>query len=185
MVRVRSSIMGTTGAKRTLTALPQVTVPLLPSPVTCATLVFPGGTVLTVQRRVCDYCKRTIYEQGRARIIEAARLSAGTEPVEELLGRLEDSKHSRDRRRLADVAILLEEYAREGTLERPRELNHLRAELREIKAGDVRLTFYEFIDQVHSVRVTRLTTGFIKRQQRTSRREIDRGLWVIREDRRA
>jgi hypothetical protein len=102
--------------------------------------------------------------------------------VEELLVRLEASKKARDLQRLADVAILLEEYAREGTLETPRELNHLRAELWEIKPGDVRLTFYELTDSLHSVGITRLTTGFIKRQERTPRREIDRGLWVMGED---
>jgi hypothetical protein len=107
---------------------------------------------------------------------------AGDQPVEELLVRLEASKKARDLQRLADVAILLEEYAREGTLETPRELNHLRAELWEIKPGDVRLTFYELTDSLHSVGITRLTTGFIKRQERTPRREIDRGLWVMGED---
>jgi hypothetical protein len=102
--------------------------------------------------------------------------------VEELLARLEASKKAQDLQRLADAAVLLEEYAREGALEVPRELNHLREELWEIKPGDVRLTFYELTDGLHSVRVTRLTTGFIKRQRRAPRREIDRGLWVIRED---
>jgi hypothetical protein len=63
-------------------------------------------------------CGRTIYEQGRARIIEAARVLAGDQPVEELLVRLEASKKARDLQRLADVAILLEEYAREGHLRR-------------------------------------------------------------------
>jgi hypothetical protein len=83
--------------------------------------------------------------------------------VEELLARLEASKKAQDLQRLADAAVL-------------------REELWEIKPGDVRLTFYELTDGLHSVRVTRLTTGFIKRQRRAPRREIDRGLWVIRED---
>lgn len=137
---------------------------------------------MTVQRGRCKDCGRTVYEYGRARIIEAARLLDGTEPVEELLARLEVSKKRQDERRLADAALLLEEYAGEGTLEIPRQLNHLREELWEIKPGDVRLTFYELTDDLHSVHITRLTTGFIKRQQRAPRREINRGLWVIRED---
>jgi hypothetical protein len=137
---------------------------------------------LTVQRRRCKDCGRTVYEQGRARIIEAARLLDGTEPVEELLARMEASKKKQDEQRRADTAILLEEYAREGTLETPRSLNHLRDELWEIKPGDVRLTFYELTDPLHSVHITRLTTGFIKRQELAPRSEIDRGLWVIRED---
>jgi hypothetical protein len=145
-------------------------------------LLAGGGTVLTVQRWRCTACGRTIYEQGRARIIEAARTRAGEEPVEELLTRLESSRKPKDVDRFADAALVLEEYAREGTLEIPRELNHLREELWEIKPGDVRLTFYELNDAIHAVRVTRLATGFIKRQQRAPRREINRGLWVVRED---
>jgi hypothetical protein len=137
---------------------------------------------LTVQRRRCNDCGRTIYEQGRARIIEAARVRTGNEPVEELLVRLENSRRSEDTQRLAGVAIQLEAYAQEGTLEIPRELNHLRDDLWEIKAGDARLTFYKVTDDLHPVPVARLTSGFIKKQERAPRREIDKGLWVIRED---
>jgi hypothetical protein len=137
---------------------------------------------MTVQRRRCTDCGRTIYEQGPGRIIEAARTMAGDEPAEELLVQLESSTKPRDISRFADIALVLEDYAREGTLEIPRELNQLREDLWEIKPGDVRLTFYEPSDDVHPVQVTRLATGFIKKQQQAPLREINRGLWVIRQD---
>ena len=104
-------------------------------------------------------CGRTIYEQGRERIIEAARTLAGEEPAEELLARLEASGRQKDVERLADTVIVLEDYARKGELEMPRELNKLRDGLWELKAGDVRLPFYELGDRAHSLVVARLTSG--------------------------
>lgn len=141
-----------------------------------------GGTVLTVQQGRCSDCGRTVYEQGRARIIEAACTRAGSQLVEEFLGQLQKSCKRKDVQRLADVATLLEEYARLGTLKIPRELNQLRGDLWEIKPGDVRLTFYEFTDVIHPVRVARLATGFLKTQLRTQRHQVDKALWVVRED---
>jgi hypothetical protein len=62
----------------------QVTRLLLPFLVICATLVFPGGTVLTVQllqRRECPACGRTTYGRGEARVIEAARTAIGLHEI--------------------------------------------------------------------------------------------------------
>jgi hypothetical protein len=137
---------------------------------------------LTVQRGRCEICGRTLYEHGRARIIEAARTSSGREPAEEFFSAMEVSRHRRDIQRLADAATLLEEYANEGTLERPRELNHLRYELWEIKPGDVRLPFYELADISHGLLVVRLTSGFLKTQRFTQQQHINWGLRVARED---
>lgn len=142
-----------------------------------------GGTVLTVQQRRCEICGRTVYEDRRSRIIEAARVKSGEEPAEKFIAGLLGSRRRKDADRLADVVQVLKDYAIEGTLEIPRELNELRGELRELKAGDVRLPFYEFTDDSHPKTVTRLTSGFIKKQGETPRHEIDNGLWVIREDR--
>jgi hypothetical protein len=117
------------------------------------------------------------------RIIEAARTLGGDEPAEEFLGRLERSRKRKDTQRLADIAIVFEEYGQTGSLKIPRELNELRGGLREIKAGDTRFSFYELTDSDHSAVVTRLTGGFLKGTLRTPRGEIDKGLWVMGEDR--
>ena len=138
---------------------------------------------MTVQRRRCSACGRTVYEQGRARLIEAALTSDGREPAEEFLAKIEASRNWKDTNRLADVATLLEDYARFGRLEIPRELNHLRDELWEIKPADVRLPFYETNDTAHELTIVRLTSGFFKTQLLTQRRHINWGLRVMREDR--
>jgi hypothetical protein len=141
---------------------------------------------LTVHRQTCGDCGRTVYASGQMRIIEAARISEGIEPVEAFLRGLETSRKGRSAQkntlRLADIAIRIETYARTGNLETPRELNDLRDGLREIKAGDVRLPFYELIDENHLAMIARLTSGFFKGTQETPRKQIAKGLWVMRED---
>jgi hypothetical protein len=113
-----------------------------------STAAHRGGTVLTVHRQTCLHCGRTVYECGQARIIEAARTHDGKEPVEEFLRRLEKPRRAKNTQRLADIAIVFEEYGRTGTLDIPRELNDLRrGGLWEIKAGDVRFPFFEFTDK--------------------------------------
>lgn len=112
-----------------------------------------------------------------------ARTSTGREPVEEFLAELEKSKKWKDTERIADIADLLEKYARFGQLEIPRELNYLRGDLWEIKPGDVRLPFYEVNDASHNITVVRITGGFFKTQLLTQRRHINWGLRVVREDR--
>jgi hypothetical protein len=139
---------------------------------------------LTVHKQTCAHCGRTVYECGQARIIEAARTSSGDEPAEEFLQRLERSQKGKNTRRLADVAIVFEQFARTGTLEIPRELNDLRrGGLWEIKADDTRFPFYEFTDGDHSATIARLTSGFLKGTPKTPRKEIDNALWVMGEDR--
>jgi hypothetical protein len=123
-----------------------------------------------------------VYECGHTRIIEAARTRDGEEPAEEFMQRLEDSKKKSDLQRFADVAIVFEEYGSRGTLRVPRELNQLRDGLWEIKAGDIRFPFYEMTDGHHPAVVARLTGAFTKGTRRTPRREIDRALWVMKED---
>lgn len=138
---------------------------------------------MTVHRQTCLHCGRTVYECGQARIIEAARTRNGEEPTEEFLQKLERSRKAKNTERLANIAIVFEEYGRTGTLEFPRELNDLGRGLREIKAGDARFPFYEINDNVHPSVITRLTSGFPKGTIRTPRGEIDKALWVMREDR--
>jgi hypothetical protein len=117
------------------------------------------------------------------RIIEAALTLDGEEPVEECFRKLRDSRRKGDTQRLADIALVFEEYGRRGTLRIPRELNELRDDLREFKVGDVRFPFYEVDDGKHPSIVARLTGGFQKQTLRTPRQQIDKALWVMREDR--
>lgn len=143
-------------------------------------------TVQTVQRRGCPVCGRTIYAEGAARIIEAARTNKeGQDLVDEFL----TTKPWLRRRkatlvREADVAIVLDEYARTGTLRIPLELNDLDLSigLREIKAGPGRFPFYEVTDERHAVTVTRLTHGFPKGPNLTPHGELDKAKWVMRQD---
>jgi len=116
-------------------------------------------------------------------MIEAARTVNGKSPVDDYLMALERSRKSKDRERVATIAILLEDYADHETLAVPRELNDLRDGIRELKPGDVRLPFFE-VGGSRSGAI-RLTHGFLKRQRRTPREEIDMAIWVRKQDREA
>lgn len=84
-------------------------------------------------------------------------------------------------RRLADIVVVLEDFARSGVLEVPRELNYLREDIWEIKAGDARLPFFYVNDTRHGTAV-RITSGFSKQQEETPAQQINKALWVWRED---
>ena len=115
-------------------------------------------------------------------MIEAARVPACGTPVDDFLCQLE--RDGRDGRlRLADLAIRFEDFARTGTLQVPRELRDLRDGIREIKAGDVRVLFFD--TACSSKPAVRLTNGFRKRTQKTPRRSIDQAMWVRGKDLRA
>ena len=74
-------------------------------------------TVQVLQRGECTACGRTIYAQGSARIIEAARTSRGEDLVDEYLVRKPWMLRRKNTIvREADVAIVFEEYARTGVL---------------------------------------------------------------------
>lgn len=132
-------------------------------------------TVQTVQRGECAACGRTVYAQGAAKIIEAARAAGGQDLVDDYLT---NKPWLLWRRRVlvieADVALRFDEYARTGILRHPLELNNLDLSigLREIKAGPARFPFYELTDSLHAVTVTRLTHGFTKGGDKTAPREI-------------
>lgn len=109
--------------------------------------------------------------------IEAAFDRAGQAPA---VGFFDDLLRAKRTRPFAgDAAQRLEDFARAGRLEVPRELNRLHDELWEIKAQRVRLPLYYATADCADVRVTH---GFLKNSQKTPRREIDRGLAIIRED---
>lgn len=106
-------------------------------------------------------------------------LPDGECPADEFLVALENSRKPKDRDRLAAILMLFEDYA-EGELEIPRELNDLRDGVREIKAGDVRLPFFE-VDGTKTGAI-RLTHGFVKRGEKAPREQIDKASWIRRED---
>lgn len=113
-------------------------------------------------------------------MIEAARTTTGECRADEFIKKLENSRSDKDMARLADILVRLERFAMTGTLAVPRELNDLREGIREIKAGDVRLPFFD-VPQSTSGAI-RLTSGFLKKSWRTPRRHIDEAIWVRRED---
>ena len=142
-------------------------------------------TVQTVRRGGCAACGRTIYAQGAARIIEAARAAGGQDLIDEyltkkpwLLWRKEVLVNE------ANVALRFDEYARIGTLRIPLELNDLDLTigLREIKVGVARFPFYELTDSQHAVTVTRLTHGFTKGTEQTPPREIRKAKAIMQLD---
>jgi len=116
-------------------------------------------------------------------IIEAARLADGTEPVWEYLDPLMKSRRrgGENLRRMADIVVVLDDFASTGILEVPRELNYLRDDIWEIKAGDARLPFFYVNDQRHGA-AARITSGFTKRQEETPAKQINKALWIRRED---
>ncbi|GHE43842.1 hypothetical protein GCM10017673_52480 [Streptosporangium violaceochromogenes] len=135
---------------------------------------------MPVRRTPCPDCGRTYYEWGAAKMIEAARTTTGECRADEFIKKLENSRKPKDAQRLADILVRLERFAATGTLAVPRELNDLRDGIREIKAGDVRLPFFD-VPRTFSGAI-RLTGGFLKRSWRTPRNHIDEAIWVRRED---
>lgn len=113
-------------------------------------------------------------------MIEAARTASGECRADAFISGLESSRSRRDADRLADVLVRFERYAMTGTLAVPRELNDLEQGLREIKAGDVRLPFFDVPKS--PTNAIRLTSGFIKRTWMTPRKYINEALWIRRED---
>jgi hypothetical protein len=116
-------------------------------------------------------------------MIEVARTRAGEVRADAFIVELERraARGKQDAlRRLSDIAIRFEEYAQMGTLRIPLELNQLTDNIWEIKAGDVRLPFFEVPESPSGA--VRLTSGFIKGTWRTPRKFIDEAEWVRRED---
>ncbi|MFB8209199.1 type II toxin-antitoxin system RelE/ParE family toxin [Streptomyces sp. NPDC056010] len=135
----------------------------------------------TVQRTMCTDCNRITYERGATLMIEAARTTEGKFEAEEFIADLENKiRRKGNLQRLADIAVRMEEFADRGALRIPLQLNHLRDDIWEIKAGDVRLPF--FYCEHFTGKTVRLTHGFLKESQKTPRKHIVKALWVMRED---
>ncbi|MFE6893600.1 type II toxin-antitoxin system RelE/ParE family toxin [Streptomyces sp. NPDC057694] len=114
-------------------------------------------------------------------MIEAARTMEERFEADEFIADLEKNfKRRGNLQRLADIAIRLEEFAESGTLRVPLQLNHLRDEVYEVKAGDVRLPF--FYCTHFTGKTVRLTHGFLKKSEKTPRKHIDKAFWVMRKD---
>lgn len=114
-------------------------------------------------------------------MIEAARTTEGRFEADEFISDLEKkAKRRGNMQRLAEIAVRLEDFAERGKLRVPMQLNHLRGDIWEIKAGDVRLPF--FYCSHFSGKTVRLTHGFLKNSQKAPRKHIDKAGWVMKED---
>lgn len=113
-------------------------------------------------------------------MVEAARTTEGDYLCDDFFQSLETSKKKKDRARLADILMVLEDFAHRRELVFPREINDLEDGIRELKPGDVRLPFFD----VPGTRVgaVRLTHGFIKGTPWAPRGEILRAKWMREED---
>lgn len=134
---------------------------------------------MTVLHQVCETCGRYVLETGVKYAIEAALDREGSPAAGEYLDSLSRGR-GKGRDLVADMLIRMEQFARTGELIVPKQLNHLRAELWELKAGTLRLPFY--YRRGAACGQVRLTHGFTKRGEKTPIREIDRGLAIMRED---
>ncbi|MER6782625.1 MULTISPECIES: type II toxin-antitoxin system RelE/ParE family toxin [unclassified Streptomyces] len=128
----------------------------------------------------CADCGRIVYERGARHMIEAARTEDGASPVDEYLNGLLTSGKAKDEERLASILVRFESFARRGTLEIPRELNELQDGLWEFKAGTDRVPFFYLAESESNA--LRATHGFIKRQLRTPRKEINWAKRIRKED---
>ncbi|WP_372481724.1 type II toxin-antitoxin system RelE/ParE family toxin [Streptomyces coriariae] len=115
-------------------------------------------------------------------MLEAARTTDGSYKCDEFFLNLEGSRRKKDRARLADILMVLEDFAHRELIF-PREINNLEDGIRELKPGDVRLPFFDVPGT--KVGAVRLTHGFIKGTRRTPRKEILKALWVREEDARS
>ena len=120
------------------------------------------------------------YERGPYYVLEAAWDRDNRWQADEFLVGLESSRSKSGLRRLADIVLRFEEFATTGHLEIPRELNFLRGDVWEVKIGSDRLPFYYGSDG--DVATVRMTHGFVKRTDKTPRREIDKAEAIARID---
>jgi phage-related protein len=124
---------------------------------------------LTVlDRSVCGDCGRIVYERGGQIVIEAARRPSGEALAENFLADLDARGQYSE---LAEIAIRLEDFALNGTLTVPLQLNNLGDGIFEIKTPTVRLAFY-YAQHPGNVQAVRLTNGFFKRGRKTPPRHI-------------
>jgi len=136
---------------------------------------------MTVHNGKCWDCCRFLLEEGPKKRVEAAwdqNHEAQAIVFQKELG--QGRARARNERRLADLAIRLEDYCQTGTLRIPRQLNQLNDVIWEFKAGDVRLPFFEVPNSTTGS--VRATHGFIKQSEKTPRHHINRAVGIRRED---
>ena len=115
--------------------------------------------------------------------IEAAKDRKGAEPADAFIEKIMSGTRQKDVERAINIAIRFDEYARTGRLRGGTlQLKNLRAGIREIKAGDVRLLFYDATAQSHQD-LLRLTNGFLKTGDNTPLRHIRYAVKIREEDR--
>ncbi|WP_204017564.1 hypothetical protein [Sphaerimonospora thailandensis] len=113
-------------------------------------------------------------------MIEAARTTAGECRADAFITELESTRSRKNLTRLADIVVRFERFALTGSLPVPRELNDLEDGIKEIKAGDVRLPFFDVPRSPTGA--VRLTSGFLKKSWKTPPKYIREAIWVRKED---
>ena len=109
----------------------------------------------------------TMFE-GMLRTIKYALCTNGKKPAKEFI-------ESLSRKKQIQLIVLLERMATAGKISNPQKFSHLREKIYEFKSGQIRiLCFQEGIAWV-------LTHGFIKKQNKTPRREIDKAEAIMYE----
>ena len=147
-------------------------------------------------------CGRGVVEVGPVNRIEAANAAASSfnQDVERLV---RGSRRVRHLDRLADLAVVIDDFVARPLQLRANEVNDLGEGLWELKAGTLRVPFFgaecpgdtrscrcgrqlvlpRIVKQPEGrCRTARLTHLFEKRTARTPRREIDKAMAIKRED---
>ena len=129
--------------------------------------------------QTCSECGRAILQQGSLYVVEAAWDKKAEHPVVAELLTLYGNKKHLDA--LATLDDRMKRYCESGQLRIPQALNELLENLWEFKGGTVRLVFY-FAGEQCGRETLRVTHTFVKKQQRTPRKEIVRGEAIARID---
>lgn len=129
----------------------------------------------------CELCGRRRVVHGFTFRVEGAFDREGASPAIAFIEELRTSESRDERDIAATLAVRFRELAATGILRIPMQLNDLGHGISELKAGDVRIPFYESI--CGGKRTARLTHGFRKRGQKTPPREIRIATAIREEDR--
>ncbi len=106
--------------------------------------------------------------EGMLRTIRYALCTNGRKPAKEFV-------ESIDRKKQIQLRVLLERMANAGKIFNPQKFSHLRGKIYEFKSGQIRILCFQ------EGRAWVLTHGFIKKQNKTPRREIDKAEAIMYE----
>ncbi len=158
---------------------------------------------MTGQYDNCPTCGRKVLEEGTVNRMEAALDRDGRHPVLDHLDKWMNSPRERRKKNLADLIMLLSDFANEPESLTDKQLKYLRNEIWELKCGRLRilfgggtcvesevlrrskysLTLPKEVKQVPShVNCGRATNAFPKGTVSTPRGQIDLAIGISRED---